>query len=155
MSGHWPAGRPAGGQARGPFTSWGGPQLGVQHTRQQEIAKKEAQRKRAQQAAQAAEVQKRREGGDLPKDLFAAPTRAATHQESGDVERVFGSFHKAHQGGLIHNTYRDNCFGVDYQPPTPAPAREHIIGEDEEEASGNPGSQLLQGPFQYLKLQST
>ena len=30
----------------------------------------------------------------------------ATHQESGDVERVFGSFHKAHQGGLIHNTYR-------------------------------------------------
>ena len=32
--------RPAGGQARGPpgpFTSWGGPQLGVQHTRQQEV----------------------------------------------------------------------------------------------------------------------
>ena len=35
---------------------------------------------------------------------------------------------------------RDNCFGVDYQPPTPAPAREHIIGEDEEEAGGNPTS---------------
>ena len=30
----------------------------------------------------------------------------ATHQDAGDVERVFGSFHKAHQGGLIHNTYR-------------------------------------------------
>ena len=32
--------RPAGGQARGPtgpFTSWGAPQLGVQHTRQQEV----------------------------------------------------------------------------------------------------------------------
>ena len=43
-----------------------------------QIAKKEAQRKRAQQAAQAAEVQKRREGGDLPKDLFAAPTRAVS-----------------------------------------------------------------------------
>ena len=43
-----------------------------------QIAKKEAQRKRAQQAAQAAEVQKRREGGNLPKDLFAAPTRAVS-----------------------------------------------------------------------------
>ena len=27
---------------------------------------------------------------------------------------------------------------MDYQPPTPAPAREHIIGEDEEEAGSNP-----------------
>ena len=35
---------------------------------------------------------------------------------------------------------RDNCFGVDYQPPTPAPAREHIIGEDEEEAGSNQSS---------------
>ena len=26
---------------------------------------------------------------------------------------------------------------MDYQPPTPAPAREHIIGEDEEEVGGN------------------
>lgn len=29
---------------------------------------------------------------------------------------------------------------MDYQPPTPAPAREHIIGEDEEEAGSNPSS---------------
>ena len=43
-----------------------------------QIAKEEAQRKRRQQAAQAAEAQKRREGGDLSKDLFAAPTRAVS-----------------------------------------------------------------------------
>ena len=43
-----------------------------------QIAKQEAQRKRKQQAAQAAEAQKRREGGDLSKDLFAAPTRAVS-----------------------------------------------------------------------------
>ena len=44
------------------------------------------------------------------------------------------------QTAIYDDSFRDNCFGVDYQPPTPAPAREHIIGEDEEEASGNPGS---------------
>ena len=43
-----------------------------------QIAKQEAQRKRKQQAAQAAEAQMRREGGDLSKDLFAAPTRAVS-----------------------------------------------------------------------------
>ena len=44
------------------------------------------------------------------------------------------------QTAIYDDSFRDNCIGVDYQPPTPAPAREHIIGEDEEEASGNTGS---------------
>ena len=33
-------------------------------------------------------------------------TLQTSHDVSGDVERVFGSFHEAHRGGLIHNTYR-------------------------------------------------
>jgi len=77
--------------------------------RQQDVARQEAQRKRKQLAAQAAEAQKRLEGGDLSEDLFAAPTRAEV-QDSGDVERVFGRFQgaaKEGQGatreGLIHN----------------------------------------------------
>lgn len=52
-----------------------------------QIAKQEAQRKRKQQAAQAAEAQKRREGGDLSKDLFAAPTRAT-------VSAIGSSYHQ-------------------------------------------------------------
>ena len=40
----------------------------------------------------------------------------ATHQDAGDVERVFGSFHKAHQGGLIHNTYRWVSSSTSSQP---------------------------------------
>jgi hypothetical protein len=36
------------------------------------------------------------------------------------VEKVMGSFRQAHH--IINKT---SCFGVDYQPATPAPAQHH------------------------------
>ena len=64
--------------------------------RQQEMARQEAQRKRKQLAVEAAEAQRRREGGDLSADLFSPPTRAQ-EQDSGEVERVFGRFLEGHR----------------------------------------------------------
>ena len=65
--------------------------------------------------------------------LSTKPTRAA-----------LSTTHTGERFNFLSTKYRydprrDNCFGVDYQPPTPAPAREHIIGEDEEEVGGNHG----------------
>ena len=46
--------------------------------------------------------------------------------QAAEIERVLGSFSADKTGDM-------GLIGVDYAPPTPAPAREHIIGEEDEE----------------------
>ena len=42
-------------------------------------------------------------------------------------------------GRFDHHAAMMNCIGVDYQPPTPAPANHHIIGEDDDVTPAAPG----------------
>ena len=58
------------------------------------------------------------------------------------MERVLGPIEDAHR--IINKT---SCFGVDYQPPTPAPAQHHVIGEEEEEELKAPTKRPLGPPF--------
>ena len=84
--------------------------------------------------------------------LSTKPTRAA-----------LSTTHTGGQFNFLSTKYRydprrDNCFGVDYQPPTPAPAREHIIGEDKYtfvEECHNPASVtiLIKAPNKYTITQ--
>ena len=58
------------------------------------------------------------------------------------MERVLGPIEDAHK--IINKT---SCFGVDYQPPTPAPTQHHLIGEeDEEDVKGAGATKKPLGP---------
>jgi len=99
-------------------------------------AKQAAAKQRKEKANQARLQQRRQEGLGANTDLFDAPVRTVASQDF-DVEKVMGAFTDAHN--IIN---KHNVFGVDYQPATPAPAHQHIIGggDDEEEtaAGGRP-----------------
>ena len=58
------------------------------------------------------------------------------------MERVLGPIEDAHR--IINKT---SCFGVDYQPPTPAPAQHHVIGEEDEEEVKVPSKKVLGPPM--------
>ena len=51
-----------------------------------------------------------------------------------EVEKVMGKYNAANVAILNTPSY----LGVDYAPPTPAPAREHIIGEEDEVDTAEP-----------------
>ena len=55
---------------------------------------------------------------------------------------MLGPIEDAHR--IINKT---SCFGVDYQPPTPAPAQHHVIGEEEEEEVKVPAKKVLGPPL--------
>ena len=64
------------------------------------------------------------------------------------MERVLGPIEDAHK--IINKT---SCFGVDYQPPTPAPSQHHLIGEEDDEDVKVPGvTKKLLGPPQPRPL---
>jgi len=92
--------------------------------KQEHLKQAAAQRRKAEAAHAAAE--QRRQAGEVAEDLFSAPRRTDTSQDF-DVEKVMGSFRQAHH--IINKT---SCFGVDYQPATPAPSQHHV-GEEEED----------------------
>jgi len=142
MSGHsWPGGQrgPSGG---GMYPSWPGQagsapgQPGYRRDTgggrsgsggKQDMKQAAAQRRKAEAAHAAAE--QRRQNGEVAEDLFAAPRRTDTSKDL-EVEKVMGSFREAHH--IINKT---SCFGVDYQPATPAPVQHHVGEEDDDESS--------------------
>jgi len=87
----------------------------------QAAARKRTEERRAMQA----EMRKKNEWVG-PTDLFSEPKRAQDASQAAEIERVLGSFSADKTGDM-------GLIGVDYAPPTPAPAREHIIGEEDEE----------------------
>jgi len=87
-----------------------------------------AAQRRKQEAAHAA-AEQRRQAGEVAEDLFSAPKRTDT-SEDYDVEKVMGSFRQAH-----HIINKSSCFGVDYQPATPAPSQNQVGEEDEEDTA--------------------
>ena len=56
------------------------------------------------------------------------------NNHTSDVEKVMGKYNAANVAILNTPSY----LGVDYAPPTPAPAREHIIGEEDEVDTAEP-----------------
>eukprot|EP00092_Neocalanus_flemingeri_P045976 GFUD01051600.1.p1 GENE.GFUD01051600.1~~GFUD01051600.1.p1 ORF type:complete len:1149 (+),score=268.67 GFUD01051600.1:65-3511(+) len=141
MSGHnWPGGQR--GSSGGIYNAWGGAgappapgqpgyrresggRSGGGKNQQEQLKQAAAQRRKAEAAHAAAE--QRRQAGEVAEDLFSAPRKTDTSQDFDVYTSVMGNFHKAHN--IINNT---SCFGVDYQPATPAPSQ-HQVGEEDEE----------------------
>ena len=110
-----------------------------------------AARKRKEEA-QAARLERQRQAGLLENEnLFKPPSRMVgqaiifrgiiigllqDNNHTSDVEKVMGKYNAANVAILNTPSY----LGVDYAPPTPAPAREHIIGEEDEIDTAEPVS---------------
>lgn len=111
-----------------------------------------AARKRKEEA-QAARLERQRQAGLLENEnLFKPPSRMVGQEvihtilyyefilqdnnHTSDVEKVMGKYNAANVAILNTPSY----LGVDYAPPTPAPAREHIIGEEDEMDTAEPVS---------------
>merc|ERR1719400_177025 len=126
----------------GLYPPWGGlaPPNYRQPSSNQDQLRREAARRRHAEAANSLAEQRRKSGAiNDGEDLFSGPRKTDGHT---DVERVLGPIEDAHK--IINKT---SCFGVDYQPPTPAPAQHHLIGEEDEEDVKVPGvAKKLLGP---------
>jgi len=84
----------------------------------------------------AARLERQRQAGLLENEnLFKPPSRMDNNYTS-DVEKVMGKYNAANVAILNTPSY----LGVDYAPPTPAPAKEHIIGEEDEVDTAEPVS---------------
>jgi len=129
----------------GLYPPWGGVGLSAhnnyrQPSSNQEQLKREAARRRKAEAANSLAEQRRKAGAiNDGEDLFSGPTKTDGHT---DVERVLGPIEDAHR--IINKT---SCFGVDYQPPTPAPAQQHVIGEEDDEEVKPPVKKPLGPPL--------
>ena len=74
----------------------------------------------------------------LVNSIDACPNRSLLQDNNytSDVEKVMGKYNAANVAILNTPSY----LGVDYAPPTPAPAKEHIIGEEDEVDTAEPVS---------------
>ena len=87
-----------------------------------QLARKQEAEKRRKEQQQAEKAAKAQEEFYTNSSLFAAPTR--DHSGDNTVAQVLGEF----KGAQHMLTDKNNLIGVDYAPPTPAPAQ-HIIGK--------------------------
>jgi len=88
-----------------------------------------ANKRKEERRAMQAEERRRKEW--VGPDLFGGVMKKGDASQENDVSRILGSYSADKVGNK--DTGDVGLIGVDYAPPTPAPAREHIIGEEDEE----------------------